>query len=102
MATSNLSRATVIIWQREGDPPNQVVTIKDQKIISVLVNDLKNAEAQIIAEYLRTVPSEGADEAADEAAKLAYLEELKDLISDIARGLVTIADVRTVAITIPS
>ena len=95
MATSNLSRATVIIWQREGDPPNQVVTIKDQRVISVLVNDLKNAEAQIIAEYLRTEPLPGPNPAAD----LAYL---KGLISDIARGLVTIADVRTVAITIPS
>ena len=50
MATSNLSRATVIIWQRQGVPPNQVVTVRDQRIISVLVNDLKSAEAQIIAE----------------------------------------------------
>ena len=95
MATSNLSRGTVIIWQRQGVPPNQVVTIKDQKVISVLVNDLKNVEAQIIAEYLRTVPLQGGDD----TARLAYLQSL---ISDIAGGLVTIADVRTVAITIPS
>ena len=95
MATSNLSRATVIIWQRQGNPPNQVVTVRDQRIISVLVNDLKSAEAQIIAEYLRTVPLQGAND----AARLAYLQSL---ISDIAGGLVTIADVRTVAITIPS
>ena len=95
MATSNLSRATVIIWQRQGNPPNQVVTVRDQRIISVLVNDLKSAEAQIIAEYLRTVPLQGGDD----TARLAYLQSL---ISDIAGGLVTIADVRTVGITIPS
>ena len=95
MATSNLSRGTVIIWQRQGVPPNQVVTIRDQKIISVLVNDPKNAEVQIIAEYLRIVPLQGAND----TDKLAYLQ---GLISDIAGGLVTIADVRTVAITLPS
>ena len=95
MATSNVSRGTVIIWQRQGVPPNQVVNIKDQRVISVLVNDLKNAEAQIIAEYLRTEPLPGPNA----AANLTYLQ---GLISDIAGGLVTIADVRTVAITIPS
>ena len=95
MATSNLSRATVIIWQRQGVPPNQVVTIKDQRVISVLVNDLKNAEAQIIAEYLRTEPLPGPNA----AANLTYLQ---GLISDIAGDLITIADVRTVVITIPS
>ena len=95
MATSNLSRATVIIWQRVGVPPNQVVTIKAQRVISVLVNDLKNAEAQIIAEYLRTEPLPGPNA----ASNLTYLQ---GLISDIAGGLVTIADVRTVPITVPS
>ena len=95
MATSNLSRATVIIWQRQRVPPNQVVTVRDQRIISVLVNDLKSAEAQIIAEYLRTVSLPGPDAAAN-------LNHLQSLISDIAGGLVTIADVRTVGITIPS
>ena len=95
MATSNLSRGTVIIWQRQGAPPNQVVTIRDQKAISVLVSDPKNAEAQVIAEYLRTVPLQGADD----TARLAYLQ---GLISDIAGGLVTITDVRTAAITVPS
>ena len=94
MATSNLSRATVIIWQRQVAPPNQVV-IRDQKVVSVLVNDLKSAEAQIIAEYLRTVSLPGPDAAAN-------LTHLQGLISDIAGGLVTIADVRTVGITIPS
>ena len=101
MATSNLSRATVIIWQRQVAPPNQQVAppnqvvIREQKVISVLVNDLKNAEAQIIAEYLRTEPLPGPDA----AANLTYLQ---GLISDIAGGLVTIADVRTVPITVPS
>ena len=94
MATSNLSRATVIIWQRQVAPPNQVV-IRDQKVVSVLVNDLKSAEAQIIAEYLRTEPLSSPDA----AANLTYLQ---GLISDIAGGLVTIADVRTVGITVPS
>jgi hypothetical protein len=94
MATSNLSRATVIIWQRLGTPP--VVSIKDQKAISVLVNDYKNAEAQIIAEYLRIEPLPSST---DTAANLTHLQ---NLIKDIAGGLVTIADVRTVAITVPS
>ena len=65
MATSNVSRGTVIIWQRQGAPPNQVVTLRDQKIISVLVNDPKKAEAQIIAEYLRTASLPGPDAAAN-------------------------------------
>jgi hypothetical protein len=37
MATSNLSRATVIIWQRQVLPQTRWF-IRDQKVVSVLVD----------------------------------------------------------------